>query len=714
MEKLNYIIEDSVIANILGVQNFSTDESAVLELIKNAYDANATEVVLEFTNEDLILTDNGDGMSADDIRDSWMYIGKSHKGYSTIDSNNKERVQAGSKGIGRFALSRLGKSVELSSKKRNQVGIIWETDWNESTLDEDIKLKKNGTCLKLKKLREKWNTNRIKNLKKYLERTYNDTAMSIKIIAEGYEGEVEAHFPEAEPGKNCRSNIKLIYNEGELLVEVFSDEFSDEVKKYCENIDLKVYRKKICVFDELKNNEITKLIGEKEDFSYMINEIGNFSANMFFNLNSNNMEKEKFLYKYLKTPQNVEEGIILYRNAFSISSYEGKKDWLGLSKRSRKSPAAASHPTGDWRVRENQMSGYVLIDKNENKVLQDLSNRQGLDENLYYEIFIQIILLGIREFERYRQTIIRKINIKNKVDEEISKGTIFDKILQKPNVMDNLTEKDKGEIISEIKSFKQREESIKFKSKEIEERHKYDISILNVLSTIGLKAASIAHEMRNDRNILLNNYTYIINALKKYGVWDILTRPENTDKSYKNVPLMIEKIKAVNDKVIVFMNTMMTETEKKQFEKKSQNIKEIINDIKRSWEEDYAFIEIYTDIIGEEKFILSKASIRVILDNLILNSIQQNESKEKLLIKIRLDVHKKEIDIIYSDNGEGLDRKYLDAPLKILEVHETTREEGHGLGMWIVNNSIILSGGKVKKIAGNNGFLIEFSLGDKV
>ena len=56
------------------------------------------------------------------------------------------------------------------------------------------------------------------------------------------------------------------------------------------------------------------------------------------------------MYKYLNTQESIESGIILYRNAFSISSYEGKKDWLGLGKRSRKSPAAASHPgcAGLW------------------------------------------------------------------------------------------------------------------------------------------------------------------------------------------------------------------------------------------------------------------------------------------------------------------------------------------------------------------------------
>ena len=68
MEQLKYVIEDSTIAELLGVQNFTNDESAVLELVKNAYDAKAQSVNLEFTENTLIITDTGDGMSAADIK----------------------------------------------------------------------------------------------------------------------------------------------------------------------------------------------------------------------------------------------------------------------------------------------------------------------------------------------------------------------------------------------------------------------------------------------------------------------------------------------------------------------------------------------------------------------------------------------------------------------------------------------------------------------
>ena len=47
-------------------------------------------------------------------------------------------------------------------------------------------------------------------------------------------------------------------------------------------------------------------------------------------------------------------------------------------------------------------------------------------------------------------------------------------------------------------------------------------------------------------------------------------------------------------------------------------------------------------------------------------------------------------------------------------MHETSRKKGHGIGMWIVNNTIANTGGKILKIEGLNGFKIEFMLGDKI
>ena len=431
MEKLKYIIEDSTIAELLGVQNFTNAESAILELVKNAYDAEVLNLTIKFNENQLIIEDDGIGMSAEDIKKYWMHVGKSEKKYNIIDKNNKNRVLAGSKGLGRFALARLGESVRLFSKKENNNSVVWSTDWNSSKLDYDNTFNKIGTKIIIDNLRDKWRKRKIENLVDFLQKIYNDDSMKIKLLFNNEEKIIKKYFLEPILGENCTAYINLFYNsvKKNLTIEIKSDEFQEEAKKYCPDINLKFQNFIINLSDELKGD----LDLDNNEIDTVLTEIGNFKAQFYFYIASSTQEVEKFLYKYKIIPNPLKSGIVLYRNAFGISSYEGNKDWLGLGKRSRKSPAAASHPTGAWRVRENQLSGMIEIDKKDNKKLQELSNRQGIEENTYYQVFIEIIIRGIKEFERYRQEIIRKI-IKNNKNSLIleKKESIITKIISNP------------------------------------------------------------------------------------------------------------------------------------------------------------------------------------------------------------------------------------------------------------------------------------------
>ena len=713
MEKLEYVIEDSTIAELLGVQNFTNAESAILELVKNAYDAEVLNLTIKFNENQLIIEDDGIGMSAEDIKKYWMHIGKSEKKYNIIDKNNKNRVLAGSKGLGRFALARLGESVRLFSKKENNNSVIWSTDWNSSKLDYDNTFNKIGTKIIIDNLRDKWRKRKIENLVDFLQKIYNDDSMKIKLLYNNEEKIIKKYFLEPILGENCTTNINLFYDsiKRNLTIEIKSDEFQEEAKKYCPNIDLKFQNFIINLSDELKgdfdldNNEIDTVLTE----------IGNFKAQFYFYIASSTQEVEKFLYKYKIIPNPLKSGIVLYRNAFGISSYEGNKDWLGLGKRARKSPAAASHPTGAWRVRENQLSGMIEIDKKDNKKLQDLSNRQGLEENIYYQVFIEIIIRGIKEFERYRQEIIRKI-IKNNKNSLIleKKESIISKIISNPKSLEKLSIGDKKELVTELKNERDLQIKSEKDKKEIEERYKYDVQILNVLATNGLKASSIAHEMKNDRNTIAFNNGYIIEALKEYKMWDILNTEDKTKIEYKNVPYLLDKNSTATRKILLFMDSMLDNIEKRQFQIGLKNIIDIVDKIKEIWEKDYSWINIEIKSDRNIDFELSEDILHVVFDNLILNSIQQNEEKQNLDIKIYIEQIESLIKFKYTDNGKGLEKKYLLNPKKILEVHETTRKNGHGLGMWILNNTVNVSGGEILSIKGEQGFSIEFTLGRRI
>lgn len=716
MEQLKYIIEDSTIVELLGVQNFTNKESAILELVKNAFDAKATKLKIKFGKDSLTIADNGDGMNEGDIKRHWMHVGKSDKEYEIVDKNNKKRVLAGSKGIGRFALSRLGYSVELFSQKNNGTdnSVLWTTDWSRSLLTEKDKIDHCGTEIIINGLRDKWNKSSIDKVAQYLSRTYNDTSMKIVIEFENESIEVETYFKKPQLSYNCSSIINFCYSsENNILeCEVNSDEFLPQAKALCGNIDIKYFKAEVDVFDELESNKKINLASE--DLKNLLNDLGDFSAELYFSLKEpSTKDAEKFLYKDKILLGRYDHGVILYRNSFSISSYDGTKDWIGLGKRSRLSPAAATHPTGSWRVRENQLSGKVVIDKKKNHLLEDMSNRQGLNENIYYEIFVKILDIGIATFERYRQSIIRRINVKNKIEDEREKN-IVDKIIKNPTVIKDLSMEEVNKFISEVKEFKKENSDFKKEMHSTEERYKYDVRILNVLATSGLKATSIAHEMHNDRNSIADNCDAIISAMKEFGIWDFVNEDARTRYAYSNIPELINKNKRVNSKMVSFMDTMLTEVEKSHFIAEEHDVQKLLIDIKSVWERDYAWVEIISELSQSMFYTLPGDVLKVVFDNLILNSIQQNDDRNHLIINIKTMTKDGLLEFLYKDNGKGLNKKYIDQPMKILEVHETSRKRGHGLGMWIVNNTVVMSGGEILKIEGTDGFAIHFTVGGKM
>lgn len=715
-EKLEYVIEDSTIAELLGVQNFTNKESAILELVKNSYDAGATQLKIHFFKDSLILEDDGKGMNIYDIKEKWMHVGKSSKEneYSFFDKENKERVYSGSKGIGRFALARLGKEVELITSTGIDETVIWETDWNYSRSKIIERNRKNGTKIAIFGLRDRWTKVNIERLKKYLSRTFKEMVMKILVEFEDEVTEIEKFFSEPKLGINCLSIIKFKYSSSDKMLEciVMSDEFREEAKLYYTG-NLNFHKVILDMYSEFSSKE-----GEEKDIQLdgILNELGDFKGEFYFKISPNEIEAEKFLYKYVKMDEKYEPGIILYRNLFSISSYDGKKDWIGLGKRSRKSPAAATHPTGDWKVRENNIAGKIEIDKQINNMLRDLSNRQGLEENEYYEYFLKIIERVLEVFEEYRQSIIREINKKNKI-EETPEEEILNKFIHNPLSLEK--EEEKMKLKNEIINLQEREKKHKEELKETEKIFKYDARILNVLSTLGLKATSIAHDMQNTRNAISSVCNDLKEAFILHGVWEILNKEENKKIGAYNVPKMLVDTDKINKKLSIFIGTLLQNVKKSQFKEENLNIYKVLNEIKNIWERDYGILNINLLVDENLEFKSSEDIFKVIFDNLILNSFQQNKTKDNLEISIQVEKNENYLEIIYQDNGKGLHEKYRKNPKRILKVHETSRSDGHGLGMWITNNTIVKTSGEIKEIKNllengeNRGFEIKFTLGSE-
>lgn len=309
--------------------------------------------------------------------------------------------------------------------------------------------------------------------------------------------------------------------------------------------------------------------------------------------------------------------------------------------------------------------------------------------------------------------IIRSIDKKN-APKPSPTTPMIDQILRGRNKEIHLTSNETKALAQEISVVKAESKSFQDEKESTEKKYRYDVRILNVLATTGLKASSIAHELKNDRNSVSVNYQYIVDALKEYGFWEDLCSQEYTEYSYKNVPQLLSRNKAINQKIVAFMDTMLDEIEKKKFSPRSLSVNSIMENIKANWMRDYASLLINLNVDESVYFETSEDIFTAIFDNLILNSWQQNKASSQIVINISIHKVGSLLKIVYEDSGVGLPPKYINDPMRILEVHESSRENGHGLGMWIVHNTIRMTGGDVISIDGHNGFHFNFELGEKL
>ena len=225
----------------------------------------------------------------------------------------------------------------------------------------------------------------------------------------------------------------------------------------------------------------------------------------------------------------------------------------------------------------------------------------------------------------------------------------MEELIRNPEKLTELSSEETKLFLHELEQMKKENKESKKQIDETERRYKYDIRLLNMLATSGLKATSIAHEMRNDRNSIDENVEYIIKALKRYEIWDVVNDEENRKYMHRDVPALLQKNRRVNRKIITFMDVMLSESEREQFLPENIDVYDLLWNIKSVWENDYSWINIQLYIEGGLEYRSAKDIFRVIFDNLILNSIQQNDAENILEIHIHAEKKEKGIYMMYSD-----------------------------------------------------------------
>jgi hypothetical protein len=131
----SFSITPRIIAHF-GEDLIKNESIALLELVKNSYDACASKCIIDFhTNNDgkldsLVITDDGFGMNENIIKTVWLVIGTDFK-HKKLEPNYCGRFPLGEKGIGRLGVHKLGNKITIVSKKSNDNEVILKIDWTK-------------------------------------------------------------------------------------------------------------------------------------------------------------------------------------------------------------------------------------------------------------------------------------------------------------------------------------------------------------------------------------------------------------------------------------------------------------------------------------------------------------------------------------------------------------------------------------------------------
>ena len=456
MGKMKYEISARA-AILLGRESVSKVDGAIMELVKNTYDADSTLCLICFDkpNDAIYILDNGEGMTEDVIKNCWMVIGTDNKKLEILSQN--ERIKSGEKGIGRFALDRLGEKCEMHTKSHKSADVIrWYNDWSsfeesgkmlqdieadfdyiQGSLIDFIPYKiiqdiesyckenkipniefKSGTLFKITKLRDEWNDKEVRKIIDKLEfiaPPYSNEDHNIFIkkaidqpcelvknqTTEEYDYKIDALFD----GERFAINIfRNEYNLNIIPNEVFEME---EFKK--ENFRYEDFNKgKIGL--ELSISELTK--SNDPEFISNVKKLGAFEFKYIFMKRSMQIgSKENFFYKEISRNRSswLDQygGIKIYRDTFLVRPYGDPTtesfDWLKLDTRQATNPAAVSDTGKSWCVNNKQGQGTLLISRIFNESIIDKSSREGLIENECFAALKTVLTSLIAVFEKDRK-----------------------------------------------------------------------------------------------------------------------------------------------------------------------------------------------------------------------------------------------------------------------------------------------------------------------
>ena len=708
------------IIRTIGDQLISGPEAAVIELVKNAYDADASRVVVKFIPPlqpgagRITVTDDGHGMTVSDIQDKWMEPATSSK-TANRRSPRKNRVMLGSKGIGRFAAAKLGRIMELTTiseraGERIEV-LIPRIDWsvfNGDTYLSDIRIdflsqpttEATGTTIEIVGLNEAWSAAKMSRLLLELRklispihtageeegfRIYLDLSDCTDATC-GFDGLAlmgTAEVPSDDPLSvfevipfplltacdyevdghfddagtfNGTMQIKRA-NQGPEAIRLQVPLRQDE--ESCGQVDVRFY-----VFD--RETDIIKATMQKAG-------MGDVTA------------------KQARQILDEVAGIAIYRDGFRIRPYgDAANDWLTLDTRRVQDPSL--------RIGQNQIAGYLSVETQETSSLIEKSSREGFEQNAAFVRLARLIrelLAQVVEPRRQRFREDAGIARRNTTSfEEIRKLGELNKIRA---LVKGLPEGEREHALAVID---EQEASLRDRIAQIEERQR----VLEAKSSLGAIIGEVLHEGGPHANYVAQTGAWLV---RSYSA--LFTNGPRSDDIKRQYPDKLGLVAESGEKLRGLIASLRPLSGGKRPPPSIFNPVNVVRDAAAVFDSH----NIPVTFLNPEKVseaIGYKGDLSTAIVNLVGNAVHWLEQTRTAQPAITISMAKAGDDllVLIEDNGPGVPDEFID---RIFEVGFTLKDEGTGWGLNIAREALARSDASLgydREFTGGARFVIRF------
>ncbi|NRP19279.1 Sensor histidine kinase TodS [Ensifer adhaerens] len=381
-----YFHADAAIINRLGRELVAKQETALIELIKNAYDADANKVTVSFFGREgpsaaLEIQDDGEGMNRSDMLDGFLRLASDLK-VQNPTSPKYRRARAGRKGIGRFSTQRLGDRLTLTTQTRDaMIGLQLVADWTQFkpgkqlgdvvvTLTE-VPLSRQGTTLRIEGLHDQWTLAQIRSCWRSV------LALQQPFPVRPIEARSDSNIKSLDPG------FEVQFLDGGSLFDhatVIADMQSEILAHLPVIIELRVDEDGFAKWRVSKN-----AFGPKRDWRPIHHDHRHASDPPPYSSLRNVAMKAyhvildpsllpSLVFTRVRDTLGKEGGIRLYRNGFRVPPYgEPGNDWLRLDENySRRNVLAP--------ITNKNFFGVIEVQDPEGLVFEEHTSREGLIE----------------------------------------------------------------------------------------------------------------------------------------------------------------------------------------------------------------------------------------------------------------------------------------------------------------------------------------------